>query len=249
MFGERGHGGRNTHTLERRRNERIALDCRAFQVGCDPKCEVFFDPQHDPAAKGRSAKFCLQEGGWYVRCSGGDMWIGTQRIAGATHVRSGDVIRMLNIGPGVFLFYFFYRRRGKRITGQSTRQRSRPLSHFARRDRDGALTGGARCKRVEYRRSCPHAMSDGGRGNARGEKKRPAMAPLGRGRSSGWHPSLGCHSGSILSVAAPHHYRQYGDWADVADTFCFGFKFCSGRRFWPHESTSGSEGDGQSFGQ
>ena len=82
-----------------RRNQRIALDCRAFQVGCDPDCEVFFDPRHDPAAKGRSAKFCLQDGGWYVRCSGGEMWIGTQRIAGATHVRSGDVIRMSDSGP------------------------------------------------------------------------------------------------------------------------------------------------------
>jgi hypothetical protein len=82
-----------------RRNERIVLDCRAFQVGCDPNCEVFFDPQHNPAVEGRSAKFRLQEGGWYVRCAGGDMWIGTQRIAGAMHVRSGDVIRMSEVGP------------------------------------------------------------------------------------------------------------------------------------------------------
>ncbi len=82
-----------------RQNERIALDCRAFQVGCDPNCEVCFDPQQDSAAKGRSAKFRLQEGGWYVRCAGGEMWIGKRRIVGATHVRSGDVIRMSESGP------------------------------------------------------------------------------------------------------------------------------------------------------
>ena len=82
-----------------RRNERITLDCRAFQVGCDPNCEVCFHPERDSAAKGRSAKFRLQEGGWYVRCAGGEMWIGKQRIVGATHVRSGDVIRMSESGP------------------------------------------------------------------------------------------------------------------------------------------------------
>jgi hypothetical protein len=82
-----------------RRNERIALDCRAFQAGCDPDCEVYFHPERDSAVKGRSAKFRLQEGGWYVRCTGGEMWIGKQRIVGATHVRSGDVIRMSESGP------------------------------------------------------------------------------------------------------------------------------------------------------
>jgi hypothetical protein len=82
-----------------RRNERITLESRAFQVGCDPSCEVFFDPQRDTAAKGRTAKFCAQEGGWYVRCSGGEMWIGSKRIVGATHVRSGDVVRMSPSGP------------------------------------------------------------------------------------------------------------------------------------------------------
>jgi hypothetical protein len=82
-----------------RRHERIALDCRAFQVGCDPNCEVFFDPKKDAAARGRTVKFRLQEGGWFVRCSGGDMWIGTKPIAGATHIRSGDTIRMSATGP------------------------------------------------------------------------------------------------------------------------------------------------------
>ena len=82
-----------------RRNERIVLDCRAFQVGCDPNCEVRFDPQRDPAAVGRTAKFYLQEGGWWVRSAGGEMWIGTRPIAGLTHVRSGDVIRMSASGP------------------------------------------------------------------------------------------------------------------------------------------------------
>ena len=82
-----------------RRNERITLDGRAFQVGSDSNCEVFFDPQRDPAVQGRSAKFRLQEGGWYVRCAGGEMWIKNRPVVGATHVRSGDVIRMSESGP------------------------------------------------------------------------------------------------------------------------------------------------------
>ena len=82
-----------------RRNERIVLDCRAFRVGCQPGCDVLFDPHRDPAAQGRSARFFLQDGGWYVRSSGGEMWIGKQRIAGTTHVRSGDVIRLSAAGP------------------------------------------------------------------------------------------------------------------------------------------------------
>jgi hypothetical protein len=82
-----------------RRNERFTLDARAFQVGSHADCDVFLDPQRDPSIAGRSAKFCLQDGGWYVRCVGGEMWIKNRPVAGATHVRSGDVIRMSESGP------------------------------------------------------------------------------------------------------------------------------------------------------
>ncbi|MCE5267942.1 MAG: hypothetical protein LLG00_08655, partial [Planctomycetaceae bacterium] len=82
-----------------RRNERIAIDGRAFRVGSDPDCEVFFDPHRDPAVQGRSAQFHLREDGWHVRCAGGEMSIQKRRIVGPTHVRSGDVIRMSESGP------------------------------------------------------------------------------------------------------------------------------------------------------
>ena len=34
-----------------------------------------------------------------MRSAGGEMWVGTQRVTGLTHVRSGDVIRMSASGP------------------------------------------------------------------------------------------------------------------------------------------------------
>ena len=82
-----------------RRNERIVLDCRTFQAGCDPNCDVRFDPQSPPGRNRSDRKFQLQEGGWCVRSAGGEMWVGTQRVTGLTHVRSGDVIRMSASGP------------------------------------------------------------------------------------------------------------------------------------------------------
>ena len=82
-----------------RQNDRITLDGREFRVGSDPGCEVFLDPRRDGAIRGRSARFRLQEDGWYVRCAGGEMSINGRRAVGATHVRSGDVIRMSESGP------------------------------------------------------------------------------------------------------------------------------------------------------
>jgi hypothetical protein len=82
-----------------RRNERIVLDNQVFRAGSDPNCEVFFDPQREPAIRGRSAKFCLQDGGWYVHGAGGEMYVNKRRMTGATHIRSGDKIRMSDSGP------------------------------------------------------------------------------------------------------------------------------------------------------
>ncbi len=82
-----------------RHNDQITLDGRQFRVGADPDCEVFLDPQRDGAIRGRSAQFRLQEDGWYVRCAGGEMSINGRRVVGATHVRSGDVVRMSESGP------------------------------------------------------------------------------------------------------------------------------------------------------
>ena len=82
-----------------RRNERVTLDGREFRVGCEPDCEIFFDPRRDDAIGGRSAQFRLQENGWYVHGAGGEIWIDGRRVVGATHVRSGDLIRLSEAGP------------------------------------------------------------------------------------------------------------------------------------------------------
>lgn len=83
-----------------RQGERIALDANEFRVGADPGCEVFFDPQRDPAAKGRSVVFRLTEEGWFVRrTGGGEVLVNQQPVVGMTRVRSGDVVRMSELGP------------------------------------------------------------------------------------------------------------------------------------------------------
>jgi hypothetical protein len=82
-----------------RRNERIVLEGRTFRAGSERDCEVFFDPERDTPVRGRSAKFCLQDGGWYVHCTGGEMYVNRNRVTGATHLRSGDKIRMSDSGP------------------------------------------------------------------------------------------------------------------------------------------------------
>ena len=110
-------------------NERIALDCRAFQVGCDPKCEVFFDPQHDPAAKGDRRSSVSKRAAGYVRCSGGDMWIGTQlALPGRLRPNFPAMsFAALTLGPEFSFSISSIVAEAKVITGQSTRQRSRPL--------------------------------------------------------------------------------------------------------------------------
>ncbi len=199
-----------------RRNERIALDCRAFQAGGDPNCEVFFDPRHDPAVKGRSAKFRLQEGGWYVRSSGGDMWVGTQRIAGATHVRSGDVIRMSMAGPE---FFFYIVADAKASPGNAPGDEiASPLTSAEEAGGVGASQGEPGASGLSL---ADAAALPAGRQTATGElptlkAREPAMARLGRRRSGGRHPGVDRRSGGVLSVADQHH-GQSARRADAAD--------------------------------
>lgn len=82
-----------------RQGERIVLDAREFAVGADRRCEVFFDPRQDAAAKGRSARFRQQQDGWYIHCTGGEVLVNYQPVTGWTRVRFGDVVRMSESGP------------------------------------------------------------------------------------------------------------------------------------------------------
>ncbi len=83
-----------------RAGERIVLDATEFRVGGEADCEVFFDPQQDLPAKGRSALFRLMDDGWSVACTGsGELLVNQTVISGQTRIRSGDVLRMSNEGP------------------------------------------------------------------------------------------------------------------------------------------------------
>ncbi|NUQ64442.1 MAG: hypothetical protein HUU20_18405, partial [Pirellulales bacterium] len=85
-----------------RQGDEILLDAREFRIGDGPECEVCFDPQADPAAQGRLAKIRLKDDGWYVRPdASGAMLLNRSTIAGETHLRSGDVLRMSPTGPDV----------------------------------------------------------------------------------------------------------------------------------------------------
>ncbi len=83
-----------------RAGEQIVLDTTEFCVGSEPTCEIFFDPQQDLPAKGRSALFRLMDDGWYVTCKGiGELLVNETVVSGRTRIRSGDVLRMSNEGP------------------------------------------------------------------------------------------------------------------------------------------------------
>ena len=82
-----------------RQGERLVFDKREFKVGSDAGCEVLFDSDRDPSIRGRSAMFRCQEDGWHVRCAGGDVLVNQRTVTGWMRVRSGDVVRMSQLGP------------------------------------------------------------------------------------------------------------------------------------------------------
>jgi hypothetical protein len=83
-----------------RQGARIVLDGKQFRVGTESDCEVFFDPQQDPAAKDRAALLQLEDDGWHIRSTGiGELIINQQTVTGSRCLRSGDVVRLSAIGP------------------------------------------------------------------------------------------------------------------------------------------------------
>jgi len=83
-----------------RRGARLVLDGKQFQVGTEPNCAVFFDPQHDPSAKDRAALLQLEDDGWHIRATGtGELIVNQQTMTGSKCLRSGDVVRLSAIGP------------------------------------------------------------------------------------------------------------------------------------------------------
>jgi hypothetical protein len=48
-----------------RQRERLVLEGNELWVGTDPACDVFFNPERDPATKGCGALLRLEDDGWY----------------------------------------------------------------------------------------------------------------------------------------------------------------------------------------
>lgn len=79
---------------------RRVLDRSEFRVGCQPACDIKFDPQQDRSAVDREACFRLTDEGWTVSSTGlGEMFLNQQFLTRTQRVRSGDVLRMSNQGP------------------------------------------------------------------------------------------------------------------------------------------------------
>lgn len=76
------------------------FDRSEFRVGCQPICDVKFDPLQDRSAADREAFFRLTDEGWTVSSTGlGEMFLNQQPLTRTERVRSGDVLRMSNQGP------------------------------------------------------------------------------------------------------------------------------------------------------
>jgi hypothetical protein len=83
-----------------RSGARIALDQTEFQVGTDSHCEILLDPRSDPSAKDRSVHLRLTDDGWYIRSTGtGEVLLNQTPIVKETQIRSGDLVRLSELGP------------------------------------------------------------------------------------------------------------------------------------------------------
>lgn len=83
-----------------RKGECIELASDLIRVGDDPSHEIYFDPEDDPEAEGRRAVMVLEESGWRIRNNGsGLLWVNQDAVEGSTPLRSGDTVRMSDMGP------------------------------------------------------------------------------------------------------------------------------------------------------
>ena len=116
-LGDCSYGGGNTHPLGRQaeradhaRRPGIPGRLRSRLRG------LLRSPARRRDSPAGRRSFVSRTDGWYVRCAGGEMSINGRRVVGATHVRSGDVIRMSESGPE-FSFRIVAGARG--ITGRN----------------------------------------------------------------------------------------------------------------------------------
>ena len=82
------------------RGMRHFLEQKEFRVGGDSRYEIAFDPQLDPSAKDRTLHFRRTADGWFVRSSGsGEVLLNQTPIAKEVPIRSGDLVRLSELGP------------------------------------------------------------------------------------------------------------------------------------------------------
>ena len=200
-----------------------------------------------PRPKAERRSFVCQEGGWYVRCSGGEMWIGTKRIAGATHVRSGDMIRMSASGPE----FSFQHRRGREGVppGNTPRDESapRPFVEKSRRTETAGATVSAVCRNCGLSLQRPLLSPQTFRPWR--QKRRRRREKIGNG-SSGlradwrlaswrWSPFGRCSFSSPINITVNSERRSAGSAAASTDD--------SSPRARHPTKTQGARGDGRRF--
>jgi hypothetical protein len=83
-----------------RRSECLELDADEFRVGGEPSCDVYFDPEKDPSARGVCLQIRRDDAGWRIWSSGGAGSLVNQRVlVSDLPLRSGDVVRLSPAGP------------------------------------------------------------------------------------------------------------------------------------------------------
>ena len=87
-----------------RQGERLTLTAPRFRVGADAGCEVWFDPQAEPAAAQRAVVFRLEDEGWLVEPLGREgLLLDQEPLTGPRHIRNGQILRLSAQGPDLMI--------------------------------------------------------------------------------------------------------------------------------------------------
>ena len=85
-----------------RQGEQRRFHQQRITVGGESDCDIAFDVAQHPLAAGKAAELVADEYGWRIRnCGLGDWYINQELLpaAGASPLRSGDIVRVSELGP------------------------------------------------------------------------------------------------------------------------------------------------------
>jgi hypothetical protein len=85
-----------------RRGEQLNFDKDRISIGHQRPSDVHFSPRKHPGADGKQAELLLDDYGWRLHNVGEGDWYLNQTIlpvSGAAPLRSGDVVRISEVGP------------------------------------------------------------------------------------------------------------------------------------------------------